>query len=201
VADTKSDEADDKVLYVWRDPFDGGVVHLVNANTIALAREADDAPVDFGGLRLLGDLDELGDLLCRFGVTLDEYVVGIEESAGRRPASGDLATRLAALNDVDFEGVESGEFDPDDEDRFLPEDDKILSDWNEDAPDDEYRGYVVISQAMSSDIPSDIFEEFCSKTYGGSPAYDGHIDDRVLDDKLPALIAALEARGYTVIDE
>lgn len=198
-------ETDDKVLYVWRSPFDSDVVHIVNANTIALASAADDAPVlvDFGDLRRHGDLEELGDRLDQCGVTLDEYVAGIEASDGRRPASADLAARLTSLNDVDFDGVEAGAYDPDDEDRFLPaDDDEFLTEWEkEDEPAEEYRGYVIIARAMSSDIPSDLFEEFCAESWGNTPAYSGHIDDHVSADKLPALVAALESRGYTVIDD
>lgn len=205
VAETKSDNPDDKILYVWRSPFDNDVVHIVNANTIRFASAADDAPVlvDFGDLRRHGDLSELSERLDQCGVTLDEYIAGIEASDGRKPEIGDPATRLASLNDLDFDGIEAGDYDPDDEDRFLPADDvEFLTEWEkEDEPAAEYRGYVIIARAMSSDIPSDLFTEFCAESWGDTPAYSGHIDDHVAADKLPALVAALEMRGYTVIEE
>lgn len=205
MAETKSDNPDDKILHVWRSPFDNDVVHIVNTSTIALASAADDEPVliDFGDLRRHGDLSELSDRLDQCGVTLDEYVTGIEASYGHEAASGDFAARLASLHGVDFDGVESGDYDPDDEDRFLPaDDDEFLTEWEkEDEPAEEYRGYVIIARAMSSDIPSDLFKEFCTESWGDSPAYSGHIDDHVAADKLPALVAALRARGYTVIED
>jgi hypothetical protein len=193
---------DDKVLYVQWSPFDT-VAHVVSGATIALAAAADDAPVlfDFGDLRRSGDLDELEnqlDQLCC--ATAEEYVAAIERSAGREPASRDMMERLAALDDVVFDGVPEEECDPSEGCDFLPADDTELL-VPDDTPAPEFRSYDIIAKAMSGDIPSDIFEEFCQSTSGNSPAFSGHIDDRVDAERLPALVAALQARGYTVIED
>ncbi len=75
------------------------------------------------------------------------------------------------------------------------------SNVDDEAPAAEFRGYNIIAKAMSDDIPTDLFKEFCESVHGNSPLFSGHIDDRVEADRLPALIAALEARGYTVIND
>ena len=69
------------------------------------------------------------------------------------------------------------------------------------APDEEFRGYDIIAKAMSNDIPRDLFDEFARSRSGDSPAFSGHIDDSVASERLDELIAALEARGYTVVRE
>lgn len=197
--------SDGKVLYVRWSPFDN-IAHIVSAATIAEADAADEQPVlvDFGDLRRSGDLGTLGERLEQHGYgTTADYVAAIERSEGLQPAVADLGPRLAALNEVYFEGLDGTEPGLDGEDCYLPADDKpFLTEWEaEEEPAEEFRGYVVIAHAMSSDIPSDLFEEFCGSSYGGSPGFDGHIDDHVDAVKLPALIIALEARGYTVVTE
>ena len=196
---------DGNVLYVRWSPFDN-IAHVVSAATIAEADAADEQPVlvDFGDLRRSGDLGTLGERLERHGYgTLADYVAAIERSEGLQPSVDDLGPRLAALNEVHFEGLDGTEPGLDGEDCYLPADDEgFLTEWEaEEEPAEEFRGYVVIAHAMSSDIPSDLFEEFCGSSYGGSPAFDGHIDDHVDAVRLPALIIALEARGYTVVTE
>jgi len=196
---------DGKVLYVRWSPFDN-IAHIVSAATIAEADATDAQPVlvDFGDLRRSGDLATLGERLERHGYgTLADYVAAIERSEGVQPAGYDLGTRLAALNEVHFEGLDGTEPGLASEDCYLPADDVgFLTEWEaEEAPAGEFRGYAVIARAMSSDIPSDLFEEFCASSYGGSPGFDGHIDGHVDAARLPALIAALEARGYTVVTE
>ena len=97
-------------------------------------------------------------------------------------------------------GCPQEECDPSEGCEFLPADDDELG-MLDDEPAPEFRGYNIIAKAMSNDIPADLFKEFCESAYGNSPAFSGHIDDHVEADRLPALVAALEARGYTVIDD
>jgi hypothetical protein len=193
---------DDRVLHVVWSPFED-VAHVVSAKTIAAAEAADETPalVDFGDLRRQGDLDEIGERLGKFGEgTVDEYVTAIEQSADRSRGSGDLAERLASVADVPFGGVTEEEFVPENG-RSLPADSTdFRSEWEiEEAPAEEYRGYQLIAQAMSRDIPSDVFEQFAESRHGNSPAFSGHIDDSVPADQLESLIAVLKARGYTVV--
>ena len=190
------------VLHVVWSHFDDAA-HIVSAQTIAAAEAADAAPmlVDFGDLRSDGGIDELRDRLANlFDVSVEEYVAAIEQSAGRQPVSDDIAGRLAAVADVSFDG-RTGDGSDSENGRDLPaDDDDFRSDWEiEEAPAEEYRVYQIIAQAMSHDIPSDVFKEFAESHYGNSPAFSGHIDDNVSAADLDALIAALEARGYTVI--
>lgn len=195
---------DDRVLHVVWSPFED-VAHVVSASTIAAANAADEMPVlvDFGDLRRHGDLDELGERLGNFGeATVDEYVAAIEQSADRSPVSDDLAERLASVADVPFDGLTEEEFDPENG-RYLPADGTdFRSEWEiEEAPAEEYRGYQVIAQAMSRDIPIDVFKQFAESRHGNSPAFSGHIDDSVPADQLDGLIAVLKARGYTVVQD
>lgn len=200
VDSTNPDQSAEKVLYVNWSPFEA-VAHVVSGATMALAAAADDAPVifDFGDLRRSGDLDQLSDRLDQLCQgTVDEYVEAIERSAGREPKGDELVERLAALDDVVFDGVPEEECDPSGGCQFLPADDDELFELD-DEPAPEFRGYAIIAKAMSDDIPIDIFKEFCESVYGNSPAFSGHIDDRVEAERLPALVAALESRGYTVV--
>jgi hypothetical protein len=190
------------VLHIVWSPFEDDVAHVVSATTIASAKAANDAPVpvDFGDLRRNGDLEELGTRLDNFGeATVEEYVKAIEQSADRSPFGKDLSERLASLADVSFDGLSEEEFDPENG-RFLTADSQDFRSFHEieEAPDDEFRGYQQIAFAMSSDIPTDLFEQFAGSRQGDSPAFSGNIDESVSADQLPALIAALEARGYTV---
>jgi hypothetical protein len=197
-----SDRAGERVLHVYWSLFEP-VAHVVSAETMARAAAADAAPVivDFGDLRRSGDTVELErqlDQVCQ--ATLEEYVGAIERSDGRESHGGDIRERLAALDEVVFEGLPADQCDHSEGCDFLPADDDALPvDDHEPAP--EYRGYDIIAKAMSGDIPTDIFDEYCTSVDGDSPLFSGHIDDRVEADKLPALIAALEARGYTVIED
>ena len=183
---------DDRVLHLRWSPFDD-VAHLVSPATINDAGAADDAPylTDFGDLRRSGDIDELQNRLDRHcDGAVEDYVAAIERSAGRTPAADDLAARLEALDDVDFEGDDEM---PSDATDFRPE-------WEiEEAPAEEWRGYNVIAKAMSDDVPEDIFNEFAVDSYGDSPVFSGRIDSHVDADRLEAMIAALEARGYVII--
>lgn len=192
----------DMVLHVVWCPFEP-VAHVVSAATIAQAAALDASPmiVDFGDLRRFGEIDVLEQRLEDNGeATLDEYVSAIEESAGQEPVGTTLTERLANLVDVIFDGLTEDEFDPDEGLRFIPgdDDDCGVFDPSED-PAEEFRGYELISKAMSNDIPPDLLAEFGSSTYGNSPAFSGHIDDRVEAERLDDLISALEARGYTVV--
>jgi hypothetical protein len=184
----------DRVLHVRSSPFDSDVVHIVSSATISAAEAADSAPylTDFGELRRSGDLSELADRPDRHydGASAENYVAAIERSAGTVPTTDELNARLKAVEDVDFGGDD--DFPSDDTD-FRPE-------WEADeAPAEEWRGYSVIANAMSDDLPADIFKEFAIDSYGDSPGFSGKIDSHVDVDRLEPMIAALEARGYVVI--
>ena len=184
---------EDRVLYLRWSPFDG-VAHLVSPETIRMAEAADSEPyvTDFGDLRRSGDVNKLQERLEQYcDGAVEDYVVAIERSAGRNPAAADdLAARLVALDDVEFGG--DNDF-PSDETDFRP-------DWEiEEAPAEEWRGYSIIANAMSDDVPADIFDEFGVETNGDSPAFSGQIDSHVSADRLEAMIAALETRGFVII--
>jgi len=171
---------------------------------MAAATAADAAPVlvDYGDLRQAGDLEELQRRLEQNGGDIEEYLSALERISGVQPTTADPRERLAALADVTFDGV------PDDwQDRedfgFLPADDEdFRMSWEiEEAPDEDYRGYTIIATAMSSDIPSDIYEEFAVTVRSDTPVYSALIDEHVDRDRLGALVEALEARGYTVVQD
>ena len=52
------------------------------------------------------------------------------------------------------------------------------------APAEKFRGYDVISAAMSSDIPKDLFDRFATSRYGNSQVFSGHYDDYVANEDL-----------------
>lgn len=189
--------ADANALHVWPSPFKP-VAHIVSANTLAKANAANDAPVleDFGDLRR-HNIEELPDRLDSLSAgDINEYITAIEKSAGRQPVSADLVERFTAVRDVLFEGCPGSDGKED----FPADSQEFRSDWEEtEAPAEEFRGYDIVSKAMSSHIPRDLFERFAGSNYGNSPVFSSHIDDHVSNENLDALIAALEARGYTVI--
>ena len=186
-------ERDGTTLHVVGNMFGPGV-HIVSSKTIAAAEAADAAPLlwTFGDLRR-HDLEELAERLGSYGpVELLDYVEAIEQSVGWEPAGNNHAERLAALVDVVFDGTD--EF-PADGEEFRP-------DWEaEDMADESLRGYALSATSMSSDIPEDLFRKFASSTNGSSPAFSGRIDDHVAEEQIDGLIAALEARGYTVTQD
>ena len=170
-------------------------IHLVNAGTLEAASnapgEADATPyyADYGELRRSGDLEFLADRLQRgFGLTLEEYADEIERSADLAPASPDISARLAALDDVDFDGTEDG-FAPPDRDDFRAE-------WELDNEVEVENLWAhTVAMGMCDDVPSDILAEFNAFQHLMFVDYQYCA---VPDDQLDAMIAALQARGFTV---
>jgi len=162
----------------------------------ATAHDAPHPPMNVGDVRRSGDLDQLEDLVGAWGASLEQYAAGIEAAAGRSDRSGDIAARLAALDDVDFAGV----YTATDEYDVLPADDhdfrEELVAWDE----PEVRYWDVISQATPTSLPSDLAERYSSDHYAtGSPGSSGALMGSWVDPaRLDELIAELEARGYVV---
>lgn len=193
---------DERVLHLIWSEWDN-VPYLVNPETLAAAQRAaaDDAPrppMNFGDVRRSGDMDELEELLSGYGyASPEQYVTGIERAAGRPPGSGDLSTRLQALNDVVFEGDDTATDDYD----YLPGDDVDFREeqiaWDEPA----VRYWDALASATARDLPSDLATEYCTDRYAtGSPGSSGSfIDSSVDEDRLAELVAELEARGYAII--
>lgn len=165
-------------------------IHLVNAETLAAAsnaqEEADATPyyADYGELRRSGDLELLADRLV--GLTLEEYADQIERSADLTPASPDISARLAALDGVDFDGTEDGSAPPDRDD-FRPE-------WELDNEVENVWAHTV-AMGMCDDVPREILAEFNAFQHLMFVDYQYCA---VPDDQLDAMIAALQARGFTV---
>jgi len=84
---------------------------FASAESIERAHAAQQAADDvayfdnFGELRTSGNIEMLEDRLFAWdsNVSLDTYVEAIEKSVGRIPASADIAERLKAVSDVEFE--------------------------------------------------------------------------------------------------
>ena len=183
---------EERVLHVYRSQFDD-VAFVVSPATMRAAAAADNAPylADFGDLRRSGDIDELTDRLDS-ALNINDYIGAIERFAGRTPSGGDLADRLKAVDDVEFDGDDNFPSDTTD----FRSDDEIAEE-----PDQDFRGYEIIANATADDVPKDIFDEFGGDSYGDSPAFSGQIDSHVAADRLEAMSTALEARGYTVVRE
>ncbi len=54
----------------------------------------------------------------------------------------------------------------------------------------------VIETSMGEDVPADVLSEFGSQE---SPMFVEYVVDLVTEENLDAMIAALEARGYTIV--
>ena len=190
-----NDRSEPGVLYVVVDRWAEDGVYLVTAETVARAAEAaaqPGLPETFGELRRAGDLDELETRISQFA-DLDAYVAAIERAAGRPPASDRLEERLAALVDVEFEGDES------DPAGTMPSDAHETLDseeWALDRPASRF--WHVLAWATRSDVPRDLFRQFCEERDQGRPGGD-FLGYGVRNGALDALIAALEQRGYTVV--
>lgn len=154
----------------------------------------------FGDVRRSGDLDLLRDILDQHGgASLEAYVSAIEASAGRRVSADDLTVRLGLLRDVDFDGDDR----PTDDYEFLPGDDVDFREdqvaWDE----PEVRYWDVIVRASRHDLPADLAERYCSDRQAtGSPGSSGaYIGSWVDEDRLGEVIAELEHRGFTVVND
>jgi len=183
------------VLYVVTDRWAEDAVYLVTADSVARAAEVAaqlGTPATFGELRRADNLDELERRISQFA-EIDEYVAAIERSAGRQRSSDQLEERLAALVDVDFEGAESDDLG------YLPGDAASTLDdeeWALDQPASRF--WNVLQSATRSDVPDDLFRQFCEARDSGRPGGD-FLGYGVRDGLLDALVAALEQRGYRVV--
>ncbi len=183
------------VLYVVSDRWAEDAVYVVTADTVARAAEVaaqPGLPETFGELRRAGDIDELEKRISRFA-DVGEYVAAIERSAGRQRSSDQLEARLAALVDVEFEGADSdsGEYLPSDEDRTANDEE-----WALDQPASRF--WSVLQWATRSDVPDDLFRQFCEERDQGRPGGD-FLGYGVRDGLLDAWVAALEQRGHRVV--
>ena len=81
-------------------------------------------------------------------------MAGIEAAAGRPSEGGDLATRLAALDDFEFAGDDT---ETEDYDSLSAHDEDVRDEeipWDEPA----VRYWDVISNATENDLPADLAE-------------------------------------------
>jgi hypothetical protein len=164
--------------------------HLVTPATLAAATAAQvaaDAAArydTFGELRRSGVLDLLAERLESWELTVDGYVDAIERAAGRAPVAQDLAERLAALHDVDFDGDDDAPADDDDV-RALHEIDNEIADVFA----------HTVQTRMLDDVPAELLHEFDAVR---SPMFVDHRIGVIDPDRLDEVIAALAARGVTV---
>ena len=192
---------DEWVLHLIWSEWDN-VPYLVSPETLAAAQRATAAdaprpPMNFGDVRRSGDIDTLEDLLSGYGASPEQYIAAIERAAGRPPGSGELSTRLKAVDDFVF----AGEHEVTDDYDYLPGDDVDYREeqivWDEPV----VRYWDALAGATACDLPSDLATEYCVDRYAtGSPGSSGSfIDSSVDEDRLAELVAELEAWGYTVI--
>lgn len=167
--------------------------HLVTQETLDAARAAQDvadaAPYyeDFGDLRRSGDLEMLAERLETWDLSLNDYIAAIEQAAGRTPTSPDPSERLAALNDVDFDG---------DDDANAPSDStNFRSEYEIDNEVEDHFTHALETR-MCEDVPADILNAFDAVQ---DPMFVDYQIAFVDAERLADMISALEARGFTVI--
>ena len=169
--------------------------HLVSQETLDAARAAQDAAdaapyyEDVGDLRRSGDLEMLAERLETWDLSLNDYIAAIEQAAGRTPTSPHPGERLAALNDVDFDG---------DDDANAPSDSTNFRSAYELDNEVEDRFTHTLETRMCDDVPADILSAFNAVQ---EPMF---VDDEIAfvdPERLDDITSALEARGFTVIRE
>ena len=167
--------------------------HLVTQETLDAARSAQDAAdaapcyENFGELRRSGDLEMLTDRLGPWDLSLSDYIAAIEQAAERTPTSPDLGERLAALDDVDFDG---------DDDANAPSDStNFRSEYELDNEVEDHFTHTLETR-MCDDVPADILIAFDALQ---NPMFVDYQIAFVPAERLDAMISALEARGFTVI--
>ena len=109
---------------------------------------------NYSKLRQITGPSQLAERLENRDLSLDGYATIIEGSASRVPKSTDIAERLAALHDVDFEG---------DDDLNAPADDEDFRSESEleNEIDVDFVYAHVIETSMDGDVPEDLLSEFC----------------------------------------
>jgi len=185
------------VLHVVWNTEDADIAYVVSSASLAEAAAAEEPDwnamdQNFGDVRRSGDLEELKRQLG-YWVDIESYLERIEESCGRQPASGDLAARLQALNDVDYGGET---VDVDGDEITFPGDGDELDFEGGDVTVEPY--WRVIYNAMNRDVPTDLRKAHCREREAGSMAWWGRLDTSIIPGHLDTLITELESRGYTV---
>jgi len=179
-----------KTLFLFASQWYDGY-HLVNQATIDSAEEAQEAPCyeNFGELRKSGDLGMLSDYLENYDVTLDEYAASIERSASMPTFVGSIGDRFNELTSIDFSG--------DDDDNTPSDDDDFRSQAELDDEVSEENVYMhAIEIGMAEDVPADLIDEYGTCD---SPMFVEYTITYVDEEHLEPMIAALQARGYTVV--
>lgn len=185
-----------RIFHVVRAPFHDGC-YVVTQATVddadqrLIAYEERYALETFGDLRRSDSIELLIEQLDELGVGLDSYLTTIEQSAGITPGSDDAAQRLAALMDVDFFGAEESE---------VPSDSMLLSDNEEYGTDPFLFAMAAYGERTRADLAAAGIDRYVVGAPGESSPMTGDVvDDFVPDDDVEAVVAALVARGYTVV--
>ena len=167
---------------------------FASAESIALAHTAQQAADDiayfddFGELRSSGNFEMLADRLFAWdsSISLETYVDAIEKSAGRVPASADIAERLKAVSDVEFE----------DDSSDAPADScdiRTTEDIENEVED--YFG-LTLEQTMYEDVPEEVLAKFSAQ---GSAMF-SEVDQTFIEpEHVEEMVVELEALGYTII--
>ena len=154
---------------------------FASAESIALAHTAQQAADD------IAYFDDFGELRSSGNISLETYVDAIEKSVGRIPASTDIAERLKAVSDVEFEdGVG---FD-------APEDScNIRTTQDIENEVEDYFGFT-LEQTIHNDVPEEVLAKFGAQ----GPTMFSEVDTTFIDhENVEEMVVELEALGYTII--
>lgn len=167
---------------------------FASAESIERAHAAQQAADDvayfdnFGELRTSGNIEMLEDRLFAWdsSLSLDTYVDAIEKSVGRVPASADIAERLKAVSDVEFDGID---FD-------APADScDIRTTGDIENEVEDYFGFT-LEQTIYNDVPEEVLAKFGAQ----GPTMFSEVDQTFIDhEHVEEMVVELEALGYTII--
>jgi hypothetical protein len=186
------------VLHVYASPWNDGF-HVVSKSAVDHAEKAHAGAAakpyfeTYGELRKAGEVDELSERLAdNYDIGIELYVAAIERDAGRTASAQDVSARLVAVSDVDFDGAE------DDAVGDIPADDvefRSESERDDEVPDENVFMNIIASSTRDA-VPADLFDQFCTET---TPMFSSSKIQFVPSDRLEPFVAALGARGYTVV--
>ena len=167
---------------------------FASAESIALAHAAQQAADEaacfdnFGELRTSGNIEMLADRLFAWdsSISLETYVDAIEKSVGRIPASTDIAERLKAVSDVEFE----------DDSSDAPADScDIRTTEDIETEVEDYFGFT-LEQTIHNDVPEEVLAKFGAQ----GPTMFSEVDQTFIDhEHVEEMVVELEALGYTII--